>query len=319
MLRKFLAITVFLSLFASNLWAAEKLQTAFVVARVNNKVITNIEAIDRYRFVLFSSKITVNSAVERKNLLDQVIDKMIDEELMRQEAAALKIEVSSTEIENAAEIVALRQKKNLNQLKISLIQRNLSYINFLRQLDAEISWSKIVSEVLRSKVKITDAEVNEFIEQQKLSTDVSKFLLAQIFIPEGENSEVLSRKLAAELRLGADFHSIVKQFSRDSLTAENNGELGWVSDRDIDPKIYATISKLKKGDYSDPILISDGYYIFKILNIKKETKIGEQDLNAAQNNIFIRKLQTIAKGHLMDLRKKAFVEVDRSKLATMVF
>ncbi len=51
--------------------------------------------------------------------------------------------------------------------------------------------------------------------------------------------------------------------------------------------------------------------IFKLLDSKIENKINDQDLNEARNIIFSRKLQSVAKGHLMDLRKKAFVEVKR--------
>lgn len=291
----------------------------FVVAKINNKVITNLEVIDRYRFVLFSSKIKINSQNEQKNLFSQVVDKMIDEELIRQEAANLKIEVSASEINEAAEIMALQQKKNLSQFKIALINNNLSYVNFLRQVDAELAWSRIVSETLKSRVKITDTEVNEFFEQHKFNTNVMKYLIAEIFIPEGENSAILAQKLVGELREGANFHNIVKQFSRDSLTSENNGELGWVSQGDIDAKIYLTITRLKKGEYSDPVLLNDGYYIFKVLDIAKESKVEDRDLNVARNNIFMRKLQTLAKGHLMDMRKKSFVEIDREAIAKIIF
>jgi len=161
--------------FSSQNICAQNAESVFVVAKINNKVITNVELLDRYRFVLFSSKIKVNSGIERRNLLDQIIDKMVDEELIRQEAANLKIEITSTEIEDAAEMMALRQKKNLTQFKISLIEKNLSYVNYLRQIDAELSWSKIISETLRGRVKITDAEVNEFFEQYKFNTNISKY------------------------------------------------------------------------------------------------------------------------------------------------
>ncbi len=305
--------------FSSQNICAENSETVFVVAKINNKVITNLELLDRYRFVLFSSKIKVNSGIERKNLLDQIVDKMVDEELIRQEATNLKIEITGAEIEDAAEMMALHQKKNLTQFKISLIEKNLSYANYLRQIDAELSWSKIISETLRGRVKITDAEVNEFFEQHKFNTNISKYLIAQVFIPAGDNSEIMAKKLVSELRAGADFHSVVKQFSRDSLTAENDGELGWVSQNDIDLKFFSAISKLKKNEYSDPILSNDGYYIFKVLNIKQESKIEDRDLNVARNQIFVKKLQTIAKGHLMDLKKKAFVEIDRDRIGKMNF
>lgn len=296
-----------------------KTESVFVVAKVNSKLITNLELIDRYNFVLFSSKIKINSFAERKNLLEQIVDKMVDEELIRQEATALKIEVTTDEVNEVVEMLAAQQKKNLTQFKISLIEKNLSYINYLKQVEADLSWSKIISETLRSRVKITDTEVNEFFEQKKFNTNISKLFIAEIFIPEGENAEILSRKLVAELRAGADFRGIVKQFSRDSLTVENGGELGWVSQHDIDPKIYAAISKLKKNEYSDPIFSNDGYYIIKVLNTKQEAKIEERDLNVARNSIFVKKLQTLAKGHLMDLRKKSFVEIDREKMTANLF
>ncbi len=303
--------------FAWNFAAAHEAQKVFVVARVNQKVITNLELIDRYNFVLWMSKIKIASEVERKNLLNQVVDKMVDEELIRQEGANLKIAVEESEIKEAEEITVSHQKKNLAQFKLALIAKNLSYVNFSKQIEAELLWSKIVSETLRSRVKITEAEINEFFEQRKFNTNIVKFHIAQIFISEGENSEILARKLVRELRAGADFHSIVKQFSRDSLTAENGGEFGWVAQGDIEPKIYAAISRLKNNEYSDPVQVSDGYYIFKLLDHKKEIKIEERDLNAARNQIFVKKLQTIAKGHLMDLRKKSFVEIDREKITKL--
>ncbi len=310
-------VAIFVVYFLMSQSVSAENSSVFVIAKVNNKVITNIELVDRYRFVLFTSKIKINSAIESKNLLDQITDKMIDEELIRQEAASLKIEVASNEAEQAAEAMLARQKKNLNQFKISLIEKNISYVNYLRQIDSEIAWSKIISETLRSRVKITDVELKEFFELHKFSTSVSKFLIAQIFVPQGDNSEVLARKLVNELRMGADFSSIVTQFSRDSLTAENGGEIGWVSQGDIDAKIFKAISRLKKGEYSDPVLLSDGYYIFKLLNIKQEESVEEKDLNSARNALFVRKLQTVAKGHLADLRKKAFVEINREAIAKM--
>ena len=317
-IKKFLSALIIFIFSAQNIFALEASKTSskpnFVVAKINSKVITNLELIDRYRFVLFASKISANSPQERKDLLNQIIDKMIDEELIRQEAASLKIEVTIDEIEDAVENMALRQKKNITQFKLSLIERNLSYQNYLRQVEVELQWSKIISETLRSKVKITEFETNEFFEQQKLSTNIKKFFLSEIFIPQSDNAEVISNKLVLELRNGADFQNIVKQFSRDSLTAENSGELGWISQNDIDPKIFAAISKLKKNEYSEPVLSVDGYYIFKVINTKLEAKILDRDLSAARNIIFIKKLQNFAKGHLMDLRKRSFVEIDRGGL-----
>jgi len=291
---------------------------SFVVAKINSKVITDLELTDRYKFVLLSSQIKGLSDQDKKSLLNQIIDKMVDEELIRQESDSLKIAVTNDEIQDAIELVALRQKKNAVQFKLSLIQNGVFFENYAKQIESELLWSKIISEVLRSKVKITESETKEFFEQQKFDINVKKLFIAEIFIPKDEDSSNhaagISRKLVSELRNGADFRNIVKQFSRDSLSAENHGEIGWVSQKDIDKKIYEEVSKLKNGEYSDPILLTDGYYIFKLIESKVETKIEDQDLNVARNNIFMRKLQNLAKGYLMDLRKRAFVEIDRERI-----
>ncbi len=285
-------------------------QENFIIAKINNKAITNSELLDRYRFVIAASKIKIATEEDKKLLLNQILDKMIDEELIRQESASLKLEVTPEEMREAIDIVAAQQKKNATQFKLFFNNNSLSFDNYLKQMESEILWSKIISEILRSRVKVTDVEVREFFEQHKFNTDIKKFFLAEILISNTENTEKFASKLLEELKRGADFRNIARQFST-SVTAENNGEIGWVSQADIDPKIYAAIHKLRKGEYSNPVNLNDGYRIFKLLDVKVETHINDQDLNSARNAIFSNKLQTVAKGYSMDLRKKSFVEISR--------
>jgi len=277
-----------------------------VVAKINNKIITESEVNDRYRFVIAISGIGIKNSADQKLLRNQVVDKMIDEELIRQDAQVLKMEVSADEVRDAIEILALQRKQNVAQFKAFFTRKAISFENYIKQVEAEILWSKIMSEVLRSKVRISDFEVKEFFEQHRLNSDVRKFLIAEVLI-SGNNAPQLAHKLLEELRAGANFQTIVQQFSS-GISAETNGEIGWVSQGDIDPKIYEAISRLNKNGYSDVVTLSDGYHIFKLLDAKTERKISDQDLSAARNQIFNAKLQNVAKGYLMDLRKKAFIE-----------
>ena len=299
---------LFLFLFINNQSYAAK--PDFIVAKVNNKAITNSELNDRYNFVIYVAKIAIKSAQDKEMLSNQILDKMIDEELIRQRASSLKMEVSPEEIREAIDDIALHQKKNATQLKISIINHGLSFDNYLKQVESEVLWSKIISETLRARVKVTEGEVNEFFEQQKFNTNVKKFHIAEIFIPKSTTAAQLASKLVLELRQGADFANIVRQFSR-GLSAESNGDIGWVSHNEVDPRIYNELVKVPKSGYSNPILLTEGYHIFKIIDAKIESKIADKDMAEARNILFSRKLQTLAKGYLMDLRKEAFVEVSR--------
>lgn len=102
---------------------------------------------------------------------------MVDEELIRQEADSLKIAVTNDEIQDAIELVALRQKKNAVQFKLSLIQNGVFFENYAKQIESELLWSKIISEVLRSKVKITESETKEFLNSRNLILMLKNFLL----------------------------------------------------------------------------------------------------------------------------------------------
>lgn len=309
---KKLIFTAIIFLTSTSVFAASTPDN-FIVAKINSKAITNSELFDRYRFVLNASKITIRAPQDKKILLSQILDKMVDEELIRQEAGKLKIEVTPPEMRDAIDIMAAQQKKNATQFKIFFIKNNLSFDNYMKQVESDILWSKIISEVMRSRVKVTEVEIKEFFEQRKFNTNVKKYFVSEILISPSENALQLANKLVAELKQGADFKNIVRQFSG-SITSEHDGEIGWVTQADIDPKIFIAISKLGKGGYTDPMLLSDGYHIFKLLDAKTETKVADHDMEAARNVIYSRKLQSIAKGYLMDLRKKAFVEIDREKL-----
>ncbi len=285
----------------------------FVVARVNNHIITYSDLNERYSYVLLSSNIKVNSPEERQILLNQVIDKMVDEELIRQEANKLNIRLEESEIDQVIENIVSRQKKTVAEYKKQLAQKGLSFVAYRNQIKSDIYWSKIVSDSLRSRIKITDFEIKEFFEQKKMSTDVTKYLIAEVVIPNDGDAKLLGQKLSDELKNGADFKTIVRQFSR-SPTVDNSGELGWVSKNNIDSRIFESICKLDKNGYSDAVLINDSYYIFKILDKKLVTEIKENDMVNARNIIFARQLEIEAKRYLMDMRKSSFIEVDRATL-----
>ncbi len=300
----------FFCLFNFSSLAFDNPKTDFIIAKVNNKAITNSELSNRYNLVLLISKMTVKSEVDKQMLREQILDKMVDEELIRQEAQSLKIEVAPQEIREAVDILAARQKLNATQLKVNLSKKGVSFDNYLKQIEAEILWSKTIANTLKSKVKVTDVEIKEFFEENKFDINVKKFLLAEIFIPKSDNGKQLAEKLVLELRNGADFNAIVQQFSR-GLNVENNGELGWLSSHDLDKKIYNILLRVNKGGYSDAINLPDGFHIFKVIDIKTETHIANQDMEAARNAIFAKKLQSLAKGYLLDLRKKSFIEIEK--------
>lgn len=306
-------ITAFLMLFISLMALDLSAQNSqdFVIAKVNNKIITNSQVQSRIRYVKNTANFKINNSDEQKILVEQVIDKMIDEELFLQEAEKLKIEISESDIDNALEQIARKRKQNVVQFKLFLSKNSINLKQFSRSLEAQIAWERIIESNFVNKIKVSDIEIEEFLEQGGLRADQRKFLIAEIVIlknPKNSSSEEFVNKIYQELLGGANFKEMVRQFST-SITSQNDGEIGWVAQGDIDPKIYQTINTLAKNNYSKPILLNDGYHIFKLIDSKVEKNIDEKQGNVAKNIIARNKINNMAKGYLMDIRKKAFVEI----------
>ncbi len=315
-------ITFLISLNFTNSFASSN-QPVFVIAKVNNQAITNIDLINRYNLVLKISKIKFTNRQERQIVLNQILQKMIDEELQIKEAKIIGAVLEQKKLDQLIVKIAKSWHQNPKHINKFFTRNSLSYNSFLKQMQAQLLWSEVIRKAIAQKVKINQSDIDELLELRKINANIEKFFLAEIFIPNNYNnqedaisSKALASKLFNELKNGGNFNNFVKQFSR-SPTAEFDGEIGWVGDGDVDEKIYQEVMKTKVGNITNPILMADGYYLFKVSDKNSFSSLTPQDLEQVRNIIFNKKLQLLAKGYLMDLRKNAYIEIDKKAILEM--
>ena len=71
-------------------------------------------------------------------------------------------------------------------------------------------------------------------------------------------------KILAEIRAGADFVKMVKQYSEDATSREKDGDLETFRKSDSIPDaIRAAVFKLKQGEVSEPVRQPNGFYLFR--------------------------------------------------------
>jgi parvulin-like peptidyl-prolyl isomerase len=79
-----------------------------------------------------------------------------------------------------------------------------------------------------------------------------------------QDAHDLAANLTSKIRAGADFVALVKQYSDDEQSKNNNGDWGTVSASDNLPDDFkTTILALKVGQVADPMRRTGGFYIFK--------------------------------------------------------
>ena len=114
----------------------------------------------------------------------------------------------------------------------------------------------------------SDTEVTEAYESNKEKFLVPRtYHLAQIFIA---NDKAKLDATVKQLKLkNADFEFIAKSASEEPASAARGGEIGWLTDEQIQPEIRAKLPTLKLNTVSEPIQLADGWHILKVLDIRE--------------------------------------------------
>jgi hypothetical protein len=101
------------------------------------------------------------------------------------------------------------------------------------------------------------------------------YRLAQVFIanakdtkpgePEKKLDEV--RKMLATP--GADFAAIATAHSQETNSASRGGEIGWLTENQIQPAILSRLPALSLNAISEPVRLDDGWHILKVLDVRE--------------------------------------------------
>jgi hypothetical protein len=124
----------------------------------------------------------------------------------------------------------------------------------------------------------SDAELREAYETHKAAFSVPhQFLITQIFVAVAINADKdandkaqskLERIINELQQQGADFAAIARSESDDKASGAQGGEMGWVGDDKMAPRIRAMAHALAKGATSIPVRLMDGWHILKLLDTK---------------------------------------------------
>ncbi len=86
-----------------------------------------------------------------------------------------------------------------------------------------------------------------------------------------EEAKAKIDELRKQVKSKADFVKLVKEFSEDDTSKNNDGEFGTVKKSDnIPAAIKQTIFSLKAGEMSGPISQRNGYYLFRVDSLSVE-------------------------------------------------
>ncbi|MCB1232260.1 MAG: peptidylprolyl isomerase [Verrucomicrobiae bacterium] len=126
----------------------------------------------------------------------------------------------------------------------------------------------------------SDEEVRAAYNANREALRVPKsWRLSQIFVadpaedieapPSAEANAKMTKLADLLVAEGADFGAIAREHSEEEMSAERNGEIGWLAEPQIQPAVRDILPGLKLGEISAPVRMLDGWHFIKVLDIRE--------------------------------------------------
>jgi peptidyl-prolyl cis-trans isomerase SurA len=260
-----------------------------VVALVNKEVITWSEL---YQLMEKESLEDLKALDEEKRMEifkkseHAFLEKLIDIRLQIQEAKRLGIEASPEDVDEAIENIKKKYSLSTEQLEASLDQEGLTFEEYKKRLSEQIMMSKLVNQQVRSKIIVSDEEVNDYYNKVEHTTGSQEsYKLRQIFFNMPENDDMKKEveerasNIIEKLKEGEDFSRLAQEYSEDP-SAKLGGDLGYIQKKFLTKEFIDVLSDMKIGDSSMPFWTQQGLHIVKL-----EDKTSAQTDEDSKKNI----------------------------------
>jgi peptidyl-prolyl cis-trans isomerase SurA len=246
--------------------------TVGIVAIVNDGAITQIDLATRMRIAIVASRLQDTPEV-RQRLAPQVLRALIDEQIRVQEADRQGINIPERAVNDRIDALAQENKMSRDQFEQMLSQNGIPLQSLKTQIRSEIAWSTVVRRKFQSGIIITAEDIAEARTRIIESQGEQEYLLAEIFlgaddVADSSETEAAARRLIEELKKGAQFPAVARQFSQSS-TAPRGGDLGWVKRGDLSPELAAAVQQLDRGQVAGPIRSDGGYHILLLRDLRE--------------------------------------------------
>jgi len=244
-----------------------------IVAVVNDSPITKSELdvllipiYKQYKTVYAGGELNKKMEDARNNLLEQ----LIDEKLIAQEAMRLEIMVKESEIDDRVNEIMSRFE-NGAEFDTFLGETGMSLVRLRDRYKEQIAAQKLQAYEVRQKVVISpldiqnyyDAHVDEFSEREKVKARTILIKTAEDTEEARREARTTLESLVARILTGEKFEDIAKQYSR-GQNSELGGDLGFVRRGAMIKQFDDVLFHLKIGELSEILETPLGCHVFTV-------------------------------------------------------
>jgi peptidyl-prolyl cis-trans isomerase SurA len=209
-------------------------------------------------------------------LRQQVLDRLVLEEIQQQHADRAGIKVTDEQVNSAMSDIAKRENLTLEQLPEKLAADGIDYAQYRSELKREIARQILRQRDVIQRIVVTPRELDQYLDRQKKTASATnEYNVAHILIAVAQDAKpaqlAQSAKTAQDVderaRAGEDFGALAVAYSQ-SESALEGGSLGWRKGTELPTFLADVIARMKPGDVSDVLQTPSGFHIVKLVDTR---------------------------------------------------
>ena len=266
-----------------------------------------------------------------------ILRELIDNEILMRRAEKLGLLATDEDVER--KLNEIRSPYTKEEFDARLKEKKITLDDFKRDLRRSLTVDKVINKEVTSKINVSDQDIANYYSAHKAEFNLiePQYHLAQIVVTTAPNPQVHNLKndkaqseadarkkiqmIINRLDSGDDFATLAMNYSEDTDTSSNGGDLGFTPEsslRNTDPATREIVTKLKAGQYSPVIAVtnpaSKQLFGFRIVKLVAKEPAGQRELGdprvqqAVRTQLRDRREQLLKAAYYEVLRDQAKVE-----------
>ena len=281
-----------------------------IILKIDREIVTNLDIKNEARYL---------SALNPK-LMELNEDKIFDiskNSVIRENIKKIEIlkntkdfEVSNDFLEK---IIQSRYKSlglnSKNEFIKYLKNFNIKIDTVVKKIEIEALWNQLIFFKFSKNIKINKEKLKKDIEKNTNLNETRQFLLKEILFDVKESSNLDKKYEQIKKSISETGFENTASIYSISDTAKVGGLLGWIDENSLNSKIKNALFGLKLNEYSKPIIISGGFLILQISEIKvtKEKLDIDKELVNAINTETNRQLNQFSNIYFNKIKKEVSI------------
>ena len=262
---------------------AEATKIDGIAAIVDSQAI--LESDIKVRFGIIKDR--VPGGIYSADVRRQILTQMVDEALQANYANKSGVRVSPSDVDKSVLSVAKNMGRDLLGFQQLLSQQGIDYQRYRAQVENEILISSIKQQVIKSRIAITEQEIDDFINSpQSLAQAKDEVHLRHIIIRSSNitESQIRIQAMASNIQSEQDFIDQAVAHS-DGQFAIQGGDLGWRPLNQL-PALFIRELSNNKGPLYGPIQSNAGFHLLWLID--KRLPASELQQQTKASHILIR-------------------------------